>query len=76
MTNRAVRFFEEDPFVSGIEEFPDKHVITFKYRGSEDDQMRLLKHALEENLFILSFAEQETDLEDVFMEITKEVETL
>jgi ABC-2 type transport system ATP-binding protein len=76
LADRAIRFFEEDPFVSGIEEFQDKHTITFKYRGSEDDQMRLLKNALEENLFILSFAEQETDLEDVFMEITKGVETV
>jgi ABC-2 type transport system ATP-binding protein len=75
LADRAVRFFEEDPFVSGIEEFPDKHTITFKYRGSEDDQMRLLKNAIEENISILSFAEQETDLEDVFMEITKGVET-
>ena len=76
LADRAIRFFEEDPFVSGIEEFPEKHTITFKYRGSEDDQMSLLKHALEENLFILTFAEQETDLEDVFMEITKGVETV
>lgn len=76
LADRAIRFFEEDPFVSGIEEFHDKHTITFKYRGSEDDQMRLLKNALEENLFILSFAEQETDLEDVFMEITKGVDTV
>lgn len=75
LADRAVRFFEEDPFVSGIEEFPEKHAITFKYRGSENDQIRLLKHALDENLLILSFAEQETDLEDVFMEITKGVES-
>ncbi|WP_075617387.1 ABC transporter ATP-binding protein [Paenisporosarcina indica] len=76
LTDRAMRFFEEDPFVSGLEQHKEKHMITFKYRGSEDDQMRLLKHALEEQLSILSFAEQETDLEDVFMEITKGVETV
>ncbi|QBP41616.1 MULTISPECIES: ABC transporter ATP-binding protein [Paenisporosarcina] len=76
LTTRAAGYFEEDPFVTGIEEFPEKHIITFKYRGTEDDQMRLLKHALEEGLSILSFAEQETDLEDVFMEITKGVETV
>lgn len=76
LTDRAARFFEEDPFVTGLEQHTDKHMITFKYRGSEDDQMRLLKHALEEQLAILSFAEQETDLEDVFMEITRGVETV
>lgn len=76
LPDRAAKFFEEDPFVTGIEQLPEEHTITFKYRGSEDDQMRLLKHAIEENLSILSFAEQETDLEDVFMEITKGVETV
>lgn len=76
LTDRAMRFFEEDPFVSGLEQHEETHMITFKYRGSEDDQMRLLKHALDEQLSILSFAEQETDLEDVFMEITKGVETV
>lgn len=76
LTDRATRFFEEDPFVSGLEQKEDLHTITFKYRGSEEDQLRLLKHAVEENLSILSFAEMETDLEDVFMEITKGVETL
>ncbi|EPD51995.1 ABC transporter ATP-binding protein [Paenisporosarcina sp. FSL H8-0542] len=76
LPDRATKFFEEDPFVTGIEQLPEEHTITFKYRGSEDDQMRLLKHAIEENLSILSFAEQETDLEDVFMEITKGVETV
>lgn len=76
LSDRAVRFFEEDPFVTNLEDLPEKHIITFKYRGTEEDQMRLLKHAVEEQLSILSFAEQETDLEDVFMEITKGVETV
>lgn len=75
LTDRAGRYFEEDPFVSNIEHLPEKQLITFKYRGTEEDQIRLLKHALEEKLLILSFSEQETDLEDVFMEITKGVES-
>lgn len=74
LSDRAIRFFEEDPFVTGLEDIPEKNSILFKYRGTEEDQLRLLKHAIEENLSILSFAEQETDLEDVFMEITKGVE--
>ncbi len=74
LSDRAIRFFEEDPFVTSLEDVPEKNSITFKYRGTEEDQLRLLKHAIEEQLPILSFAEQETDLEDVFMEITKGVE--
>ena len=45
--------------------------LTFNYRGSEDDQIDLLKKALDNQLRIVSFSETETDLEDVFMEITK-----
>lgn len=64
-------FFENDPFVSKIVESPDKQLIQFLYRGTEEDQLKLLQRAIAQNLPILSFAEEETDLEDVFMAITK-----
>lgn len=64
-------FFENDPFVSQIAEKPEKNLIEFHYRGTEEDQVVLLRKAMAEQLPILSFAEEETDLEDVFMAITK-----
>jgi len=64
-------FFENDPFVSQIAEKPEKNMIEFLYRGTEEDQMVLLRKAMAAQLPILSFAEEETDLEDVFMAITK-----
>lgn len=64
-------FFEEDPFVSKVEILPENNSIAFHYRGTEDDQINLLKKALDHDLKIISFSETETDLEDVFMEITK-----
>lgn len=73
-THSVVPFFEMDPFVSQIEEQHDKNIIQFFYRGTEDDQLRLLQQAVAQNLPILSFSEEETDLEDVFMAITKGVE--
>lgn len=72
----GARFFEEDPFVSNVELDEEKHNITFNYRGTEEDQIQLLKKAVEENLRIISFAEEEKNLEDVFMAITKGVETV
>lgn len=71
LLENAVAFFEEDPFASKVERDTEKKVITFSYRGTEDDQINLLKKAMDQQLKIVSFAETETDLEDVFMEITK-----
>lgn len=64
-------FFENDPFVSQIVEKPENNLIEFLYRGSEEEQMVLLRKAMAAQLPILAFAEEETDLEDVFMAITK-----
>lgn len=69
---KAVSFFEEDPFVTGIEVTEEN--ICFRYRGSDEEQMELLKKAILANIPILSFAEEEKDLEDVFMAITKGVD--
>ena len=65
-------FFEEDPFVSNVEDDTEKNIITFNYRGTEDDQIDLLEKGNGQsitNYFLLQ--KTETDLEDVFMEITK-----
>lgn len=70
----ASSFFENDPFVSQITEKAENQTIEFLYRGSEEDQILLLRKAVAQGLPILSFAEEETDLEDVFMAITKGAE--
>ncbi|MEK5483698.1 MULTISPECIES: ABC transporter ATP-binding protein [unclassified Viridibacillus] len=69
---KAISFFEEDPFVTGIE--TGEQQLSFRYRGSDEEQMELLKKAVLANIPILSFAEEEKDLEDVFMAITKGVD--
>ncbi|QFF98300.1 ABC transporter ATP-binding protein [Psychrobacillus glaciei] len=71
LLENAVTFFEEDPFASKVEIQLEKNSIIFNYRGTEEDQINLLKKALEHNLRVISFSEAETNLEDVFMEITK-----
>ncbi|MFD1862315.1 ABC transporter ATP-binding protein [Planococcus chinensis] len=70
----ASSFFENDPFITQITEKPESNLIEFLYRGSEEDQVLLLRKAVSQGLPILSFSEGETDLEDVFMAITKGAE--
>jgi len=67
----TIAFFEEEPFVSNIKETDNGDGITFSYKGTEEDQVGLLKRAVMNDIAILSFMEHITDLEDVFMEITK-----
>lgn len=67
---RNVAFFEEQPFVTNIEIIADGE-LTFTYRGTEEQQVNMLKSAMLMDLPIVSFKEHVTDLEDIFMEITK-----
>lgn len=69
--NLVEQFFEENPFVSSIKVTEQK--INFRFNGSDEEQMKLLKKVVEQDIPMLSFAEDEKDLEDVFMAITKEV---
>ncbi|SDM48439.1 ABC-2 type transport system ATP-binding protein [Psychrobacillus sp. OK028] len=71
LLENVATFFEEDPFISSIEMHLEKNAVTFNYRGTEDDQINLLKKAMDHSIKVISFSETETDLEDVFMEITK-----
>ena len=72
----AIAFFEDEPNVSKLQLREDERSIQFIYKGSESAQIELLKKAMVNQLQITSFSEVETNLEDVFMEITKGVELL
>ncbi|MCM3710098.1 ABC transporter ATP-binding protein [Sporosarcina luteola] len=67
----AISFFEEQPFVTSIEKLEGDEGVSFIYRGEEAEQIDMLKQAILNDLPILSFMEHVTNLEDVFMEITK-----
>ncbi|WP_088005838.1 ABC transporter ATP-binding protein [Indiicoccus explosivorum] len=68
---QAITFFEQDPSISRMDADSGKGTVTFLYRGAEEEQIALLKKALTAGLPVLSFAEEETDLEDVYMAITE-----
>jgi len=71
----AIQFFEDDPNVSQITINEKPNTFTFIYRGDDLEQKQLLRNAIMKELPIISFYEQDTDLEDVFMEIMKGVES-
>jgi ABC-2 type transport system ATP-binding protein len=73
LVESAVAFFEDDPFVSKIEVNEESKTLQFLYKGEETEQTELLKKAILNDIPILSFKETETNLEAVFMEITKGV---
>jgi ABC-2 type transport system ATP-binding protein len=73
-TSEAIAFFEEQPFVASIEKLEGEEGISFIYRGEEAGQIEMLKRAILNDLPIVSFMEHVTNLEDVFMEITKGAE--
>ncbi|MED4697937.1 ABC transporter ATP-binding protein [Lysinibacillus capsici] len=68
----AVRaFLEEDPHISSIDVIENRLEIAFNYRGTDAEQVALLKKAMLIDLPIYALSEEEKDLEDVFMAITK-----
>ncbi|MEB2278750.1 ABC transporter ATP-binding protein [Lysinibacillus xylanilyticus] len=69
--NEVRAFLEEDPLISSIDVMDNRLEIAFNYRGTDDDQVALLKKAILANLSIYALSEEEKDLEDVFMAITK-----
>jgi ABC-2 type transport system ATP-binding protein len=71
---KTIEFLEESPRISKIEVLEDGKVIQFLFKGGDKAQQELLKTAIQKEIPIISFSEMESNLEDVFMEITKEVE--
>ena len=69
----AIHFFSKQTNVSNIEEKGD-NTLSFSFSGSEEEQVEMLLAAVQHGLKILSFNQEATDLEDIFMEITKGVE--
>ncbi|RUL48289.1 MULTISPECIES: ABC transporter ATP-binding protein [Lysinibacillus] len=69
--DRARAYFEENPLISSIELNEERNELTFNYRGKMEEQVQLLKNALLADIPIFALTEEEKDLEDVFMAITK-----
>lgn len=69
--NEVRSYLEEDPHISSIDVLEHRLEIAFNYRGTDAEQVALLKNAILADLPIYALSEEEKDLEDVFMAITK-----
>lgn len=72
---KARLFFEEDPLISSIELLEGRGELAFNYRGTANEQVNLLRKAMLADIPIYTLTEEEKDLEDVFMAITKGADT-
>ncbi|WP_163581501.1 ABC transporter ATP-binding protein [Gracilibacillus saliphilus] len=69
---QAISFFENDANVLEVDhDAEDNQLLQLSYQGTEDEQVTLLKQAIEHGLPILTLSQKQTNLEDIFMEITK-----
>ncbi|TYS16679.1 ABC transporter ATP-binding protein [Rossellomorea vietnamensis] len=69
---KAVSFFEDDPHVAEVlRDEKEPNTIHFAYSGTDREQVDLLVKAMQSGLSIMDFTQKKTDLEDIFLEITK-----
>ncbi|MCM3617243.1 ABC transporter ATP-binding protein [Sutcliffiella horikoshii] len=72
---KALHYFEDIPSISNIQVSEQReNLISFSFEGSDEEQVALLKDALDSGVMILSLSQEESNLEDIFLEITKGVE--
>ncbi|GAA0432365.1 ABC transporter ATP-binding protein [Lentibacillus halophilus] len=68
----AVAFFEDDPNVRQVDrDEQNEQCLQLSYQGSSDDQAELLRKAVNSDLPIVTLSQKQTNLEDIFMEITE-----
>ncbi|WP_226681662.1 ABC transporter ATP-binding protein [Sutcliffiella horikoshii] len=73
--DKAIKFFEDIPSVSNIQLSEQRaNLLSFSFEGTDEEQVELLKKALDSGVMILSLSQEESNLEDIFLEITKGVE--
>lgn len=72
---RAAVFFEDQPTVTAVKpDEDDRKTLRISFNGSDEHQAELLAAAMEAGISVVSFAEAKTNLEEIFLEITKGVE--
>lgn len=68
-TEEALVYLEQQPHVTMV--FNDEKGLHVHFGGTDEDQSLLLARLVEKGFPLLSFSEALTNLEDVFLEITK-----
>lgn len=71
---QAIAFFSEDQNVDQIEWDEEEEMLRLAFNGTDEQQVALLRKAVESGVPILTFSQKESNLEDIFLEITKGAE--
>lgn len=70
--NDALLFFNKAEGVAGVEPIEDReNELIFSFDGNDNQQIELLRQAVQSGIPILNFSQKKTNLEDIFLEITK-----
>ncbi|MCQ6557828.1 ABC transporter ATP-binding protein [Paenibacillus mendelii] len=69
MLEEAERFLRDQPHIGRL--MRDESGIHVHYEGQDEEQAGLIKSLVENGFRVVSFSEAQTNLEDVFLEITK-----
>lgn len=67
--NELKDFLLDQPHVNGA--FIDGQIVEVQFSGQDDEQAALLKSIISAGYHVISFQEAETDLEDIFLAITR-----
>lgn len=67
----AQQFFERNPLVSNMHISTKEMLLTFDFSGTKIEQTELLREAMLHDLAIISYTQENHNLEDVFMAITE-----
>lgn len=70
--DEALRLLRDEPLVSTV--LQDENGLHVHFSGQDEDQTELLLRLVEAGLRVLTFHEMETNLEDIFLEVTKGVQ--
>lgn len=67
--DKAVRVLKEEPIVSNL--YNDDNIIEFDFEGEEKDISQIVKKLLNNDIPVISFSPIESNLEEIFMKVTR-----
>jgi len=67
--DKGLKILKEDPSVNEI--YEDENSVEFEFAGEEAEAVILLKRLLNNDIPVISFSPTESNLEEIFMKVTK-----
>lgn len=69
--DKAEGLFKTIEYIEQIECDKEENLLRLSFSGTDEQQMNLLKRSIDAGIQILTFTQKESNLEDIFLEITK-----